>query len=304
MSLLPVEECCFRSFRAGNNFSIRSNSDDDWEWWIHFVLDSLLQSGRIVRGLKTDSLSTTTNFKTDSSPVTEQEKEIELVLKQRMENLCPDAVLMGEEIGGKLPNHGIAVAIDPVDGTWAFLNRMQTSSIVIAVFRNGEIFLGAVLIPATGEIGYAVDDHPSRLIQFDLFGESDRAVGLPLERVSGTGEILVNIHPSRKCGPYVERLIASWSNGDIGMVRMEGGSPSAALLESAKGSFVYVNLWSKKPAEAFDLAAAVKIFRNSGGEVIDVRGQPINANTHRGPFVSAIDEADGRKVLEMLDFDI
>jgi fructose-1,6-bisphosphatase/inositol monophosphatase family enzyme len=80
------------------------------------------------------------------------------------------------------------------------------------------------------------------------------------------------------------------------MVRSPGGSPAWALLEAAKGSFVYVNLWSNRPAAAFDLAAACLLVRGSGGDVVDLDGKPINSVSHAGPFVAAVD-ADSRRIV-------
>ncbi len=84
------------------------------------------------------------------------------------------------------------------------------------------------------------------------------------------------------------------------MVRSPGGSPAWALLEAAKGSFVYVNLWSKRPAEAFDLAAACLLVRGAGGEITDLDGTPIDLVSHAGPFVAAVDEDHRRIVAELV----
>jgi fructose-1,6-bisphosphatase/inositol monophosphatase family enzyme len=103
--------------------------------------------------------------------------------------------------------------------------------------------------------------------------------------------VLVNVHPSRHAGPLLDALIAAWSEQRVHMVRMEGGSPAAALLDAAKGSFVYVNLWSRRPAEPFDLAAAVLLVRGAGGEVIDAHGDPIDLAAHGGLFAAGVDAA-------------
>ena len=69
-----------------------------------------------------------------------------------------------------------------------------------------------------------------------------------------------------------------------------------ALLEAAKGSFVYVNLWSKRPAEVYDLAAGTLLVRQAGGEVTDLEGRPIDSLHHQGPFVAGIDGQARAKV--------
>jgi fructose-1,6-bisphosphatase/inositol monophosphatase family enzyme len=71
-------------------------------------------------------------------------------------------------------------------------------------------------------------------------------------------------------------------------------------VEAARGHFVYANLWSKRPAEAFDLAAGVLIVRQAGGEVSDLDGEPIDALRHRGPFVAGMDPGMVFRVTELM----
>ena len=80
------------------------------------------------------------------------------------------------------------------------------------------------------------------------------------------------------------------------MVKLPGGSPLWSMVEAAKGSFVYVNLWSRRAAQAYDLAAGIMLVRGAGGDVTDLAGTPIQTTDHRGPFVAGIDREARRKV--------
>ncbi len=204
---------------------------------------------------------------------------------------------MGEETGGSLPETGLALAVDPVDGTWAFLSRTENIATTLAVFRDGNPFLGMVSNPATGEIAYATENGRTRIVQLSIFGEGDSAQSLPLSQSDGAA-VLVNIHPGRSSGPVIARLYEAWSAGEVRMVRSPGGSPAWALLEAAKGSFVYANLWSKRPAEAFDLAAGCLLVQGAGGAVTDLDGSPIDPASHAGPFIATVDEESRRIVTE------
>jgi fructose-1,6-bisphosphatase/inositol monophosphatase family enzyme len=83
------------------------------------------------------------------------------------------------------------------------------------------------------------------------------------------------------------------------MVRSPGGSPSWSLLEAARGRFTYVNLWSSRPAEAYDLVAGVMLVRGAGGDVIDLEGRSINALDHGGPFIAGVDGGARQKAAEI-----
>jgi fructose-1,6-bisphosphatase/inositol monophosphatase family enzyme len=87
----------------------------------------------------------------------------------------------------------------------------------------------------------------------------------------------------------VDKLFQLWNESGLNMVRMSGGSPSYALLETAKGSFNYINLWSKQVAAPYDLAAGILLVRRAGGDVIDLSGSPIRDTGHSGPFIAGLD---------------
>ena len=72
------------------------------------------------------------------------------------------------------------------------------------------------------------------------------------------------------------------------------------MLEAAKGSFVYVNLWSRRAAQAYDLAAGIMLVRGAGGDVTDLARTPIETTDHRGPFVAGIDEEARCKVAALV----
>jgi len=71
-------------------------------------------------------------------------------------------------------------------------------------------------------------------------------------------------------------------------------------MEAARGSFVYVNLWSKRAASAYDLASGCLLVQGAGGTVSDLDGSPIDLVSHAGPFVAAVDDDHRRLVTELV----
>lgn len=61
-----------------------------------------------------------------------------------------------------------------------------------------------------------------------------------------------------------------------------------------------MNLWSRRPAEAYDLAVGELIVRGAGGQLIDVAGKPIDALRHVGPFVAGLDPRAAAQVTSLL----
>jgi fructose-1,6-bisphosphatase/inositol monophosphatase family enzyme len=259
----------------------------------------LLEAGRLIRRSRGAISGPEVSVKDDGSPVTEVEHQIEATLREWLSSFDPEAVVVGEETGGTLPAKGVAVAIDPIDGTRAFLAETEAFATTLALIQDRVTRLGMVANPTTGEIAYGVAGGDSRLVRLSVFGEGDEAQSM--RKTSGPSKaILVNLHPSRKAGQVVHYLYQGWEKHEISMVRSPGGSPAWALVEAARGHFVYANLWSKQPAEAFDLAAGTLVVRGAGGEVIDLEGQPIDELHHSGPFVAGLDMESRSRVKDLL----
>jgi myo-inositol-1(or 4)-monophosphatase len=287
MSLTQIESACLEMFRTQPEFVV-PDSLPETEAWTMFGIGVALEAGKLVRSIRSAPLVGAVEFKDDGSPVSKTEAEIEAMCRCRLQSFCNDAAMIGEETGGTLPADGFAVAIDPIDGTWSLLNRSSTCAVSLAMYRDAIPFCGIVLNPATGELAYGCSGHRTRLIQVSALGEADAACDLPLDG-GGEGTILVNLHPNRDAADVAKNLFQAWKSGELSMLRMAGGSPAWALLEAAKGSSTYVNLWSRKPADAFDLAAGILLVQGAGGQVTDLSGQPIGTVGHAGPFIAAID---------------
>jgi fructose-1,6-bisphosphatase/inositol monophosphatase family enzyme len=297
MSLTPLEESVFEAFRQ-ERFPPQPTGDERSDW-ISFGLSVGLQAARLLRSNGPTVDVKEVDIKGDGSPVTELDHQVEEMVRAALEAFHPETAVVGEEGGGELPTDGPAVAIDPVDGTWAYVSGTGTAATTLAVFEDGVPFLGVVANPSTGEVAYAVGGGDARLIRLAVFGEPDVALLLPLAGADPS-KILVNVQPSQKAQPAISALYDAWNRHDIQYVRSPGGSPVWALLETAKGRFSYVNLWSDRPAQAYDLAAGVLLVRAAGGDVVGLDGEPIDPVRHAGPFVAGVQAAARSTLLDIL----
>lgn len=286
MELNELEKEALAGFRDNQPPSVLHIEND--LWWLRFSLYAVLNVGRMARAARIDPKSLQKEKKSDGTPATNLEREMEVFVHDLLHQMVPQAVFVGEETGGEFSEEGYVVAMDPVDGTWSFISHLENCATLLTVFRDGEPIVGVVMNPATGEIGYAGRRQPTRLIQLGVSGELDRAIHLPTQKKPGAA--LVNIHPSQQAAgsSIVQALYGHWQANNIQMVRSSGGSPAWALLEAAKGYYTYINLWSKQPAECFDLAGALLLVRQAGGEVFDKSGKPIRYVGHSAPFIASV----------------
>ncbi|MBI4859844.1 MAG: histidinol-phosphatase [Candidatus Riflebacteria bacterium] len=93
--------------------------------------------------------------KSDSSPVTEADRNAEKELRGLIWTKFPDDAILGEEFGDTPGTSGRRWILDPIDGTWSFVRGVPLFGVLIGMEQDGEPVLGVVHIPALGEMVYA-----------------------------------------------------------------------------------------------------------------------------------------------------
>jgi histidinol-phosphatase len=95
-----------------------------------------------------------TTWKDDGSPVTEADRAVETLLRDRLAEARPADGVLGEEFGasGKSARTWI---IDPIDGTAAFVQDDPDWRVHIALEVNGVITVAVVVAPAQGRRWWA-----------------------------------------------------------------------------------------------------------------------------------------------------
>jgi myo-inositol-1(or 4)-monophosphatase len=86
--------------------------------------------------------------------VSKADREVETLIRGRLEALFPADGFVGEEHAHALvdPAVGGHWVIDPIDGTWCFLNGIGSWCVSLAYERGGVIETGVVYDPMAGEL--------------------------------------------------------------------------------------------------------------------------------------------------------
>ncbi len=96
--------------------------------------------------------------KDDKSPLTEADRRANAVIVKGLRKAFPNiAILSEEEMDDRtrLSNPWCFI-VDPLDGTKEFVKRNGEFTVNIALSYHGESVLGVIVVPATGELYYAV----------------------------------------------------------------------------------------------------------------------------------------------------
>ncbi|NJP07290.1 MAG: inositol monophosphatase [Chloroflexaceae bacterium] len=89
--------------------------------------------------------------KSDQSLVSQADLEIEQFLRERIRDTYPNHGIIGEEQANYHIDREFVWALDPIDGTEAFLAGLPVWCVSIGVMRDGWPYLGVVYLPATQE---------------------------------------------------------------------------------------------------------------------------------------------------------
>jgi histidinol-phosphatase len=92
--------------------------------------------------------------KADHTPVTQADQEAETAIAERLRSAFPEIGFLGEEFGAQGAQSRRWI-VDPIDGTKNFLRGIPYWATLLALEEDGEITLGAVHSPATGELYWA-----------------------------------------------------------------------------------------------------------------------------------------------------
>src|SRR5919199_985576 len=90
-------------------------------------------------------------LKADRSVVTAADEEIEVLLRRRIAGAYPEHAIIGEEQGGATPGAEYLWAIDPIDGTSAFVQGLPIWGISIGLLRHEIPILGCFYLPLLQE---------------------------------------------------------------------------------------------------------------------------------------------------------
>jgi histidinol phosphatase-like enzyme (inositol monophosphatase family) len=118
-----------------------------------FAAELAWQAGKLT--LRYFQTNVQTEVKADQSPVTVADRESERLMRELIEARYPRHSILGEEEGETRPGAAFRWIIDPIDGTKTFVRGVPFYAVLVGLEREGQPVVGAVNLPATGELLHA-----------------------------------------------------------------------------------------------------------------------------------------------------
>jgi histidinol-phosphatase len=222
-----------------------------------FAADLAWQAGKLtLRYFQTDF---TTELKADHSPVTVADRGAERLLRELIEARYPSHSILGEEEGETRPGATYRWILDPIDGTKTFVRGVPMYAVLVGLERDGEPVVGAVNIPAMGELLVAA--------QGEGCTWNGRRAHVSL--VAELRDALLLCTDSHNMGRYgraaaYRRLVAATK-----MQRSWGDAYGYVLVATGRAEIMIdpiVSIW--------DCAALLPVLQEAGGTFTDWQGTP------------------------------
>ncbi len=253
--------------------SRRRGPEDELDDWLAFAIDVAAEADAIaLRGFRS---GLATEAKADGSFVTQADRAIERLVRERIGDRYPRHGIVGEEEAAHQAGAPVRWYVDPIDGTHNFMRGVPLFGTLLACERDGELQVGVLSAPALGERWYARRGGGAWAASTWGSGAgatgAGGATGAPRRlRVSsiaeiGASQILFSSLPDLErtgLAPGVMPLLRSaWRSrgfGDFWGYALVADGSAEAMVETD------VSVW--------DLAAPVILVEEAGGRFTDLAG--------------------------------
>ena len=123
------------------------------------------EAGELARTRRQEGVRLAATKSTLADIVTEADREVEALIRERLRRARGDDGFLGEETGAELGSSGITWVVDPIDGTVNYAYGIPSYNVSIAAVRgepdpaSWEVLAAAVEAPAFGESFTAARGH-------------------------------------------------------------------------------------------------------------------------------------------------
>lgn len=209
--------------------------------------------------------------KSDESPVTIADREIEANQRAIIESTYSDHGISGEEYGDVRMGADYVWILDPIDGTKAFLNGIPIFTNLIGLAYRGDPVLGIIDQPILGERWIGAAGHGASLNNAPI--KTDLSPSLAEVTVHATTpEMFIGANAAR-----FDRLTSAAKYCRYGTDCYAYG-----LLASG-----HLHLVAEADMKVQDYMPVVEVIRQAGGIISDWSGQPLGFDSDGTVLASA-----------------
>jgi len=202
------------------------------------------------------------DLKHDQSPVTEADRAAEQAMRAVLAARCPGHGIVGEEFGETAPEARFRWALDPIDGTRAFITGRPMFGTLLGLLDRGVPILGVIDQPVTGERWLAAPGRPTTF-RGPLGGRAGcrPCPSLAQAELSCTSPFM-----------FAEDEFARWRRLAGACRRASFGGDCYAYGLLALGQ---IDVIAEADLKVWDWAALVPVIEGAGGRMTDWQGSAL-----------------------------
>ncbi|HEY3523841.1 MAG TPA: inositol monophosphatase family protein [Candidatus Limnocylindrales bacterium] len=253
------------AFGADWSASLSRASDGELADWLAFchqtcdLADEIAMSAFRSAAVRVDR-------KADGSFVTEADRTIERLIRDRVAERFPTHGIVGEEYGSAEAGGGERWYVDPIDGTHNFMRGLPLFGTLLAIERDGEVQAGMISAPALGQRWWASRGRGAWVIGGPNGSTEPRRLTVSDVTDLGDAQVLFrsirDMEASRVADGFVRLVHRAWRErgfGDFWGYTLVSDGVAEAMLE--------------QDLYPWDLAAPWIVVEEAGGRITDFDGR-------------------------------
>jgi len=227
---------------------------------IEDLIETFLNAGKTSLELRKKGL--TTEMKSDNTPVTNGDLEVNKIISKKINELTPDIQIISEETSyNKNNNLKNFWLIDPIDGTNSYINNLEEFTINAGLILEQKPVAGLIFAPAKNRMFYSYGEN----LAFELI--DGKPVKLSCSKDFNKNEIKF-VSYSNIIKPEIEKIHKELNVKKI--VKMKSSLKFCVIAAGEYDGYV-----AEPRAFEWDIAAGHAILKHAGGSIVDFNGNEI-----------------------------
>ena len=129
--------------------------DDKIKNVVESLIDTFLEAGEVSIKLRNEGLNK--EIKSDNTPVSNGDLEVNKIITKKLLELTPDIPIVSEETSHNKSKTNLKNfwLVDPIDGTYDYINDGEEFTINAGLILNGKATAGLINVPAKKRMFYS-----------------------------------------------------------------------------------------------------------------------------------------------------
>ena len=225
------------------------------------LIETFLKAGRVCLDLRKKGLIK--KIKSDNTPVSNGDLEVNKIISEKIKEFTPELPIVSEETSDNKSGKNLKDfwLIDPIDGTYDYINNLEEFTINAGLIINRKPVAGLIFAPAKNRLFYSFGDN----FAFELM--NGNLTKLNLKKNFDNNEIKF-VSYSNKLKPEIEKIHKKLNVKKF--FRMKSSLKFCLIAAGEYDGYV-----AEPRAYEWDIAAGHAIMKHAGSIVTDFEGNEI-----------------------------